>query len=40
MASPRLMNKRPVLLRKAIYDGYDFGLSLSYLEGANKLLLR
>ncbi|NVL54676.1 ATP-dependent helicase, partial [Pseudomonas syringae pv. actinidiae] len=40
MTAPRLMNKRPVLLRKAVYDGYDFGLSLSYLEGANKLLLR
>ncbi|MFA1030656.1 DEAD/DEAH box helicase [Pseudomonas syringae] len=40
MGSPRLMNKRPVLLRKAIFDGYDFGLSLSYLQGANKLLLR
>lgn len=40
MAATRLMNKRPGLLRKVIYDGYDFGLSLNFIEGANKLLLR
>ncbi|MFJ5299237.1 DEAD/DEAH box helicase [Pseudomonas sp. NPDC088368] len=40
MAQPRLMNRRPALLRKVVFDGYDFGLSLSYVEGANRLLLR
>ncbi len=34
------MNKRPGLLRKVVYDGYDFGLSLNFIEGANRLLLR
>lgn len=39
MANLRLQNRRPALLRKAVFDGYDFGLQLSFLEGANKLLL-
>jgi superfamily II DNA or RNA helicase len=28
-----------VLLKTAVYDGYDYGLALTYLEGSNKVLL-
>ncbi|WP_313727714.1 DEAD/DEAH box helicase [Pseudomonas sp.] len=37
--SVTLCNSGLGLLQRAIYDGYDFGLKFSYLEGANKLLL-
>lgn len=36
---PRLMNRQPHLLGSVVFDGYDFGLQLQFLEGANKLLL-
>lgn len=39
MSRPRLMNRRPELLGNAIFDGYDFGLQLQFVEGANRLLL-
>lgn len=31
--------RRPPLLKRAVYDGYDYGLSLSFIEGGNRLLL-
>jgi superfamily II DNA or RNA helicase len=37
--STLLKSPRPVLLKAAVYDGYDYGLSLTYLEGGNKVLL-
>lgn len=39
MSRPQLMNRSPALLGKAVFDGYDFGLQLQYVEGANRLLL-
>lgn len=39
MTRPRLMNRPPALLGKAVFDGYDFGLQLQFVEGANRLLL-
>lgn len=39
MSRPRLMNRATALLTKAVFDGYDFGLQLPYIEGANRLLL-
>lgn len=39
MSHPRLMNRPPSLLKRVIFDGYDFGLQLQYVEGANRLLL-
>ncbi|ROR60057.1 UNVERIFIED_ORG: helicase-like protein [Pseudomonas psychrophila] len=39
MKRPRLMNRHPDLFGKVVFDGYDFGLQLQFLEGANKLLL-
>ncbi|WP_448682391.1 DEAD/DEAH box helicase [Pseudomonas nicosulfuronedens] len=39
MKRPRMMNRSPELLGKVVFDGYDFGLQLPFLEGANKLLL-
>ncbi|WP_178098705.1 DEAD/DEAH box helicase [Pseudomonas sp. H3(2019)] len=39
MNRPRLMNRAPALLGKAVFDGYDFGLQLQFVEGANRLLL-
>ena len=35
----RLMNQQSNLLGIVVFDGYDFGLQLQFLEGANKLLL-
>ncbi|WP_248767870.1 DEAD/DEAH box helicase [Pseudomonas sp. MWU12-2345] len=39
MSRPRLMNRPPALLGRAVFDGYDFGLQLQFVEGANRLLL-
>ncbi|CAI8926179.1 Helicase [Pseudomonas chlororaphis] len=39
MSRPRLANRAPTLLGKAVFDGYDFGLQLQFVEGANRLLL-
>ncbi|PWU32058.1 ATP-dependent helicase [Pseudomonas sp. RW407] len=39
MARPRMLNRSPELLGKVVFDGYDFGLQLPFIEGANKLLL-
>lgn len=39
MSRPRLMNRPPSLLKRVVFDGYDFGLQLPYIEGANRLLL-
>ena len=39
MSRPRLMNGRQDLVEKVIYDGYDFGILLQYVEGANRLFL-
>lgn len=39
MSRPQLMNRPPALLGKVVFDGYDFGLQLPYLEGANRILL-
>lgn len=39
MNRPRLMNRQPDLFGKVVFDGYDFGDQLQFLEGANKLLL-
>jgi SNF2 family DNA or RNA helicase len=33
------MNRRQDLLEKVIFDGYDFGLLLQYVEGASRLFL-
>lgn len=40
MKHPRLLNRQPVLIEKAVFDGYDFGIQMPYIEGANKVLLR
>jgi SNF2 family DNA or RNA helicase len=32
-------NSRAQLLLKAVFDGYDFGLKLQFVDGANRLLL-
>ncbi|RRV04576.1 DEAD/DEAH box helicase [Pseudomonas sp. v388] len=37
--STLLKRPLPALLKAAVYDGYDYGLSLTYLEGGNKVLL-
>jgi len=34
-----MKHKRPPLLKRAVYDGYDYGLLLTYIEGSNRLLL-
>ena len=34
-----MKHKRPPLLRRAVFDGYDYGLLLTYIEGSNRLLL-
>ena len=39
MSRPRLLNSRPHLVEKVIFDGYDFGILLQYVEGANRLFL-
>jgi hypothetical protein len=31
--------RRPTLLKRVVYDGYDYGLLLTYIEGSNRLLL-
>lgn len=36
---PRLMNRSSDLLEAVVFDGYDFGLQVQFLEGANKLFL-
>ena len=33
------MNRQSDLLETVVFDGYDFGLKLQFLEGANRLLL-
>ncbi|MCF5098861.1 ATP-dependent helicase, partial [Pseudomonas gessardii] len=33
------MNRRLDLVEKVIFDGYDFGILLQYVEGANRLFL-
>lgn len=40
MSRPRMMNRQPVLIEKAVFDGYDFGIQMPFIEGANKVLLR
>ncbi|MCQ9422306.1 DEAD/DEAH box helicase [Pseudomonas sp. LJDD11] len=37
--STLLKRSAPSLLKAAVYDGYDYGLLLTYLEGGNKVLL-
>lgn len=39
MSRPRLMNRRQDLVEKVIFDGYDFGVLMQYVEGANRLFL-
>lgn len=39
MKRPRLLNSQPVLLEAAVFDGYDMGLLMPYIEGANKVML-
>jgi hypothetical protein len=39
MSRPRLMNRRQDLVEKVIFDGYDFGILLQYVDGANRLFL-
>jgi len=39
MSRTRLSNRRAQLLDKVVFDGYDFGLLLQYVEGANRLFL-
>lgn len=39
MSRPRLKNGRQDLVEKVIFDGYDFGILLQYVEGANRLFL-
>jgi len=34
-----MKHKRPPLLRRAVFDGYDYGLLLTHIEGSNRLLL-
>lgn len=34
-----MKQKRPTLLKRVVYDGYDYGLLLSYIEGSNRVLL-
>lgn len=34
-----MMNRQPDLVGKVVFDGYDFGVQLQFLEGANKLLI-
>jgi SNF2 family DNA or RNA helicase len=34
-----MKHKRPPLLKRAVFDGYDYGLLLTYIEGSNRLLL-
>lgn len=37
--STLLKRSAPSLLKAAVYDGYDYGLLLTYLDGGNKVLL-
>lgn len=39
MSRPRLINGRQELVEKVTFDGYDFGILLQYVEGANRLFL-
>ena len=39
MKRPRLLNSQPVLLEAAVFDGYDMGILMPYIEGANKVML-
>jgi len=34
-----MKHKRPPLLKLAVFDGYDYGLLLTFIEGSNRLLL-
>jgi len=34
-----MKHKRPALLKRAVFYGYDYGLLLTYIEGSNRLLL-
>ena len=34
-----MKHKRPSLLKRAVFDGYDYGVLLTYIEGSNRLLL-
>lgn len=38
MKRPRLLNGQPVLLEAAVFDGYDIGILMHYIEGANKVM--
>ena len=38
MKRPRLLNSQPVLLEAAVFDGYDMGILMPYIEGANKVM--
>ncbi|TLK61173.1 ATP-dependent helicase, partial [Pseudomonas aeruginosa] len=33
-----MRRSKPPLLRDAVFDGYDYGLSFSYVEGLGKVL--
>ncbi|SQF98850.1 helicase [Paucimonas lemoignei] len=34
-----MKHKRPALLKRAVFYGYDYGLFLIYIEGSNRPLL-
>ena len=41
MKRPRLLNSQnsqPVMLEAAVFDGYDMGILMPYIEGANKVM--
>lgn len=35
-----MKQRRPPLLKRVVYDGYDYGLLLTFIEGANRVLLQ
>ena len=39
MKRPRLLNSQSTLLEAVVFDGYDFGILMPYIEGANKIML-
>lgn len=39
MKRPRLLNSQQVLLEAAVFDGYDLGILMPYIEGANRIML-
>jgi superfamily II DNA or RNA helicase len=39
MNSQAMKIRHPRLLKRVVYDGYDYGLLLTYIEGSNRVLL-